>query len=74
LNWDIVDAMSTVKELMLSPAGTAAELLDAEVDEVGGVEEVDVVVDDELEDEQPAIARLAATAAVNPTQPSRRKP
>jgi hypothetical protein len=67
LNWDIVDAMSTVKELMLSPAGTVAEPLVAGLDEVpalteaagdaGGVEVVD-------EDEQPAttMAAIAATA------------
>jgi hypothetical protein len=71
--------MSTVKELMLSPAGTAAEPVDAEVDVLGAAElaEVDadgVVVDDELDDEQPAAAREAATTAVSPTQPSRRTP
>jgi hypothetical protein len=64
LNWDIVDAMSTVKELMLSPAGTVAEPLEAGLDEVaaadaGAVVEAEVVVD---EDEQPA-ATMATTAA-----------
>jgi len=58
LNVDIVDAMSTVKELMVSPDGTVFEPLDV------------VVVDDELDDEQPAATR-AATA--RPTQPSRRE-
>jgi hypothetical protein len=72
LNWDIVDAMPTVKELMLSPAGTVAELVVAGLDEVtalaegdedaGGAEVVDV------DDEQPAatMAAIAATA----TQPN----
>jgi hypothetical protein len=80
LNWDIVDAMFTVKELMLSPAGTVAEPLDVADGEVAGLDEpaeVDVdgvVEDDELDDEQPAAAREAATTAVSPTQPSRRTP
>jgi hypothetical protein len=34
LSWDIVDAMSTVKELVLSPAGTVAGL-----DEVPALDE-----------------------------------
>jgi hypothetical protein len=70
LSWDIVDAMSTVKELMLSPEGTVAEPLEAGLDvpalteaagDAGGVEDVD-------EDEQPAatMAVIAATA----TQPN----
>jgi hypothetical protein len=80
LNWSIVDAMSTVKELMLSPDGTAAEPLDVADGEVAGVDEVadvdvdGVVEDDELDDEQPAAAREAAITAVSPTQPSRRTP
>jgi hypothetical protein len=63
LNRDIVGAMLTVKELMLT-AGTEAEpLADAEADE----EDVDVV--DELdEDEQPAPTK--ARAAARATQPS----
>jgi hypothetical protein len=66
LSWDIVDAMSTVKELMLSPEGTVAEPLVAGLDEVpalteaagdaGGVEVVD-------EDEQPAATMATAAAA-----------
>jgi hypothetical protein len=63
LNWDIVDAMSTVKELMLSPAGIVPELAAglvavaaAVADEVGAVEVVDE------DDEQPATT-MAATAA-----------
>src|SRR5271163_846052 len=40
LNWDIVDAMFTVKELMLSPAGTAAEPVDAgALDAAGALDE-----------------------------------
>jgi len=75
LNADIVDAMSTVKEPMLSPAGTVPEPVadvDAEADvlaEVAGA----VVELVELDDEHPASAR-PMTAAVSPTQPSRRKP
>jgi len=58
LNWDIVDAMSEVNELMLSPAGTAAEAEeDEDEDEDEGADE-EVVEDDE----QPA-AVTAATAA-----------
>jgi hypothetical protein len=75
VNWDIVDAMSTVKELMPSPVGTVAEPLDVADDEVAGVDEDGVVVGDEVvDDEQPAAAREAASAAVSPTQPSRRTP
>jgi hypothetical protein len=66
LNWDIVGAMLTVKELMLT-AGTVAE---AAADEAGaedaGAEELD-----ELEDEQPAAVR--ARAAATATQVSRGK-
>ena len=64
LNWDIVDAMSTVKELMLSPAGTVAEPLAAGLDEVAArrcAGAVDAGVVDE-DDEQPA-ATMATTAA-----------
>jgi hypothetical protein len=59
LNWDIVDAMSTVKELMLSPAGIVFEPLDAVVPDE----------DDDDDDEQPAAA-MATTAS--PTRPARR--
>jgi hypothetical protein len=60
--------MSTVKELMLSPAGTVAEPLVAGVDEVPALAEdagaagVDEVADED--DEQPAatMATIAATA------------
>src|SRR6202044_1342904 len=38
LNWDIVEAMFTVKELMLSPAGTVAEPLDVADGEVAGAD------------------------------------
>src|SRR5215472_10843398 len=50
LSWDIVDAMSTVKELVPSPDGTVAEPLPAALDEdaaVGGGAEADVDEDDE---------------------------
>jgi hypothetical protein len=74
LNWDIVDAMSTVKELMLRFAGTAAVPLVAGADEddvagadVAGADELDVLV----EDEQPAAAKATTPAAA--TQRSRGK-
>jgi hypothetical protein len=79
LNWDIVEAMFTVKELMLSPAGTVAEPLDVADGEVAGADvdaevDVDGVVEDvELDDEQPAAAS-ETSAAVSPTQPSERTP
>src|SRR5579863_2791878 len=77
LSWDIVDAMSTVKELVPRPDGIAAEPLLAGLDEVAADAEVDedAAADDEEdedeveEDEQPA-ATTAATAA-RATQPSR---
>src|SRR5215470_12525352 len=59
LSLDIVDAMSTPKELVLSPAGIVFEPLD-----VDGVDEPD--------DPQPAAAR--PTTAARPTQPTRREP
>jgi hypothetical protein len=69
LSWDIVDAMSTVKELVLSPAGTEAEPLVAGLDEVPALAEAaaDAEVDEDAEvvdedDEQPA-ATMAAAAA-----------
>ena len=70
LNWDIVDEMSTVKELMPSPDGTVAELVEAGVDEVAALAEVAEAagVDDaggagvDEDDEQPA-ATIATTAA-----------
>jgi hypothetical protein len=64
LNSDIVGAMLTVKELMLTD-GTVAELVaDAEADEEDVADELD-------EDEQPAAIR--ARAAARATQPSRGK-
>src|ERR1700683_796125 len=57
LSWLIVDAMSTVKELMLSPAGTVADAgadEDAAV-ETGALAELDEL--DEVDDEQPATVR-----------------
>jgi hypothetical protein len=65
LNRDIVGAMLTVKELMLTD-GTVVEPLAAgdEADEVGGADVLD-------EDEQPAAIRPRAAARA--TQPSRGK-
>jgi hypothetical protein len=73
LNWDIVDAMSTVKELVLSPDGIVLEPLaaaDEDVADAAGVVALDEL--DELgEDEQPAAAKAATTAT--PAQRSRGK-
>jgi hypothetical protein len=74
LSWDIVDAMSTVKELVPSPDGTAAELPDAGADEdAAGGEDAgaeDAAEDeDDVDDEQPAATRAAPAASA--TQPSR---
>jgi hypothetical protein len=75
LSWDIVDAMSTVKELVLSPAGTVAEPPVAGLDEVPALAEAaaDAEVGEDAEvvdvdDEQPA-ATMAVTAATA-TQPN----
>ena len=76
LSWDIVEAMSTVKELVLSPDGIAAEpvaaleedVADADDDEVAD-DDVAAEVEDVEDDEQPA-ATTAVTAA-RVTQPSR---
>src|SRR5215472_1175646 len=58
LNRDIVGAMLTVKELMLT-AGTVAEpVADAEADEAGAADELDELD----EDEQPAAIRPRAAA------------
>jgi hypothetical protein len=68
VNWDIVDAMLEVKELMLSPAGTVAEEAaeDAAVDAADEAA-VDAGADDDVDvdEEQPAAIRAvpAATAA-----------
>ena len=69
LNWDIVDVMSTVKELTLSPAGTAAE---AGADEEAGAddEDEDEEDDDGDEDDEHAAA-IRATTPARATQPSR---
>jgi hypothetical protein len=79
LNCDIVVEMFTVKEAVLSPAGTpAAAGEEAGADEAGaeeagadvaGVEELDEL--DEVDDEQPAAARASTPATA--TQPSRGK-
>jgi hypothetical protein len=61
LNWDIVDAMSTVKELMLSPEGIVFEPLEVVVDD-----------DDEDDDEQPAAAKATAARLTRPTRRRRR--
>jgi hypothetical protein len=68
LNWDIVDAMSTVKEPMLSPAGTVAEPLVAGLDEVPALTEAagDAGVVDEDEEQPAATMATAAAAATRP--------
>jgi hypothetical protein len=73
LSWDIVDAMSTVKELVPSPDGIVPEPLAAALDDVAADAEVDAGAgaddEDEVEDdEQPAATK--ATAA-RPAQPIR---
>jgi hypothetical protein len=76
LSWDIVDAMSTVKELTLSPDGTAE--LAAGLDEAGAGAEDDAAADDggaaavvdDVDDEQPA-ATTATAAAAATAKPSR---
>jgi hypothetical protein len=67
----MVDARSTVKELMLSPEGTVPEPLAAGADEVaaadaGAVVDAGVLVDED--DEQPAATM--ATTATAATKPS----
>jgi hypothetical protein len=69
----MVDAMSTVKELVLSPDGTAAEPL-AAADEAAGelgaaAAELDEL--DELDELQAAAVRATAAATIA-TDPSRR--
>jgi hypothetical protein len=56
LNWDIADATSTLKELMLSPFGIVFEPLDVDVDEP----------------DDPHAAAVRLTAAARLTQPTRR--
>jgi hypothetical protein len=64
--------MSTVKELVLSPAGTAAEALVAGLDEVPALAEAaadaGVVDEDDEDDEHPATTMAAAAATA--TQPN----
>jgi hypothetical protein len=68
LSWDIVDAMSTVKELVLSPDGTVAELAAGDEDVAGavvaGADALDDVdeVEEFVDDEQPAAAKAAIAA------------
>jgi hypothetical protein len=74
LNWDIVDEMSTVNELTLSPAGTVAEPLVAGLEVPALAEDAaDAEVDEDPEpvdeDEQPAATMAAAAATA--TRPSR---
>jgi hypothetical protein len=73
VNWDIVDAMLTVKELMLSPAGTVpvAALDDGAAAEDVGAAALDdgAVVVDDVDDEQPAATSpTTATAAAQPSR------
>jgi hypothetical protein len=78
VNWDIVDAMSTVKELMLRPDGTVAEPLAAPDDEVAADADVDAGADDDEEededDEQPAATTAAAAATATRLARRRRLP
>jgi hypothetical protein len=70
LNWDIVDAMSTVKELMPSPAGTVVDAGADEDDEVAaGDDEDDAGV---VEDDEHAAAIRAATPTTA-TPPNRER-
>ena len=62
------DGGDAAREVLIE-VGAAAELVAAGALDVAGA----VVVLDELDDEQPAAVR-AATAAVSPTKPTRRKP
>jgi hypothetical protein len=74
LNWDIVEAMSTVKELIPRPAGIAAaadEDAGAGADEEAGGADEDAAGGVDEDDEQPAAIR-AATAATA-THPNREK-
>jgi hypothetical protein len=66
LNWDIVGAMLTVNELMLTDGTVADPLADpvAEPDELG----VELDEDDELH-----AAAVSARTAVRPARPTRRK-
>jgi hypothetical protein len=73
LSCDIVDAMSTVKELVPSPAGIAAEPPLAALGEDAALEDAGAEAgadDDEEEDEEQPAATRAAPAA-RATQPSR---
>jgi hypothetical protein len=67
---DIVDAMSTVKELTPSPDGTpAAALVAGAADDEAGAGALDAGVDvDDVDDEQPAATR--ALPAAKATQAS----
>src|SRR5215472_14802864 len=64
LSWDIVEAMSTVKELVPSPDGIAAELLDGGAGEdAAGAEDAEDAEDagaedeDDVDEEQPAATK-----------------
>src|ERR1700722_19573753 len=70
LNWDIVDAMSTVKELMPSPAGTVTEagaVVDAPADEDDDEDDAGVVEDDVH------AAAIRAAAPTTATPPNRER-
>jgi hypothetical protein len=68
LSWDIVDAMSTVKELVPSPDGIVFEPLLAALDDDED-EDDDEDDDDVADDEQPAATTAMPVARA--TQPSR---
>lgn len=76
LSWDIVDAMSTVKELVLSPGGIVVDPLAAAGDELAAPDELGAAAAelDELDevDELQAAAARATTAATIATDPDRR--
>jgi hypothetical protein len=59
----MVDARSTLKELMLSPEGTAAEPVEAGADEVAAADAGAVVDAGVLDDDEQPAATIATTAA-----------
>jgi hypothetical protein len=74
LSWDIVDAMSVVKESTLSPDGTpAAAELDAGAaaeDDAGAAADDDAGADDvDDDDEQPAAIRAVPAARATTPRP-----
>jgi hypothetical protein len=67
VNWDIVDAMSTVNELIPSPAGTvAAAGADEDDDDAAGADEDDEVAAGVEDDEHAAAIRAATPTTATP--------